>query len=153
MPAFQENLNQADHLGDVPGGARLVGRWQAAERRVGVVEFPLIAVGVRPPLDAGRRRLRQDLVVDIGDIRHDGDLVALEGQPAPQHVEDHLFADVPEMRRGLDGEPTVIDRHLPGNQRDKVLDSSGGGVVQAQTHPVQSSAVRCTRAADCCQAA
>ena len=46
MIAFDQDLDHFDHLRDVAGGPRLVGRWQAAQGRVRVVQFPLEAVGV-----------------------------------------------------------------------------------------------------------
>ena len=112
------------------------------------MQFPFETVGVRPPLDTGLRGLGEDLVVDVGDVRDDGDVEPLMGQPTAQHVEDHLFANVPEMRGGLHRQSTVVDRYLPGNQGNEILDGSGGCVVQAQIHLVKSSAARCSAAGD-----
>ena len=112
------------------------------------MQFPFETVGVRPPLDTGLRGLGEDLVVDVGDVRDDGDVEPLMGQPTAQHVEDHFFANVPEMGGGLHRQSTVVDRHLPGNQGNELLDGSGGGVVQAQIHPAESSAARRPASAD-----
>ena len=66
-----------DHLGDVPGRPRLVGRRQDAEDVVGAGESALVLVRPRPPRASPvGRGLGEDLVVDVGDVADEGDLVA-----------------------------------------------------------------------------
>ena len=77
------------------------------------------------------RGLDQDLVVDVGDVPDEGDVVSGAQQPAPQHVIIHAGAQVADVRSALHGEPTQVDTDLPGRQRDEVPDRSGRGVVQA----------------------
>ena len=113
---LDELLHQLDHLRHVAGRARLVGRRRAAEHVVGRVQRPLVGVGQRPPRDTGLLGLDQDLVVDVGEVGDDRHLVAGALHPAPQDVEDDLLADVPDVRRALDGEPAVVDAR-PGPRR------------------------------------
>jgi hypothetical protein len=68
--------------------------------------------------------LREDLVVDVGDIADEGDVVAVAArQPAPQHVEGDGEADVPEVRRCLGGEPTDVDADLARGDGDEVANT------------------------------
>jgi hypothetical protein len=140
VPALDQDLDQLDHLGHVPGGARLVGGRQAAEGVVRVVQLALEVVGQRVPGDAGRLGLGQDLVVDVGDVGDDGDLVAQVRQPAAQDVEDDLLADVPDVRRRLHGEAAVVDRHPARHHGLEVADRARAGVVDAETAHGRASA-------------
>src|SRR5690625_3238209 len=92
-----------------------------------------------PPRIARVGRLRQDLVVDIGNVGDDSDVVPLVAHPAPEYVEDHLFTDVANVRGRLHGQPAVIDPDLPRIHRDEVADLTCGGVVEANTHPASLS--------------
>ena len=69
---------------------------------------------MRPPGPAQLGRLDQDLVVDVGDVGDDRDLVAVVLEPPAQHVEHDLFVDVADVRRALHGQTTVVDPDLPG---------------------------------------
>ena len=82
MSSFDQLGHQLDHFRDVPGRARLVGRQEAAEDLVGVVERPLVGVGHRPPRPPCLVRLGQNLVVDVGDVGNHGDFVAGVLEPA-----------------------------------------------------------------------
>ncbi len=77
--------------------------------------------------------LRDDLVVDVGDVADHRHVVAAGAQPAPQHVEHHPGRRCP-TRRGLHGGTAVVDRHLALFQGCEVTHSAGGGVIQAQGH-------------------
>ena len=57
-----------------------------------------------------RPRLGDDLVVDVGDVADERDVVAAVGEPAAQDVEDDAGADVPDVRRGLHGGAAQVDR-------------------------------------------
>ena len=98
VPAVDQPLHQRDHLGDVARGSRLVRGRQAAERVVGPRAGALVLVRPGPPGDAVRLGLREDLVVDVGDVADVGDVEAADGQPAPQHVESQGGADVADVR-------------------------------------------------------
>ena len=88
-----------EHLGDVAGRPRLVRRREAAEHVVGLVQRALVRVRDAPTTATLLGRLDQDLVVDVGDVGDERDLVARVLEPAPQHVEDDLLADVADVRR------------------------------------------------------
>src|SRR5690606_18314294 len=53
VPALDEPVDESDHLGHVPGGARLVGGAQHADGVVGGRELMLEAVGPRTTREAG----------------------------------------------------------------------------------------------------
>ena len=94
VTALDQFCDHLDHLGNVSGGARLVGRRQAAQRSIRVMQFALETVGVGEP-GCRLSGLDQDLVVDVGDIGDHGDFVAAPGEPAAQDVEDDLLRMCP----------------------------------------------------------
>ena len=55
-------------------------------------------------------------------------------EPAPQDVEGDPVADVPDVRRSLDGEPAQVDRRLAGFERLEGPQRPGRGVVEVQAH-------------------
>jgi hypothetical protein len=134
MAAVDEPLHQLDHLRHVPGGPRLVRRWQAAERLFRGDQLPLVTKGEGPPRLADQRGLDEDLVVDIGDVADESDLVTLILQPAAQDVDIDPVPDVPDMRRSLDRETAEIDRHPAWVERLESAHRPGRGVVQLQGH-------------------
>lgn len=76
----------------------------------------------------------QNLVVDIGDVTDVRDVVAAGGQPAPHDVESHSTANVPHVRRPLDGGAAYVHAHSTGFHRGELTDRSSGRVVQAKYH-------------------
>src|SRR5215216_4378393 len=132
MTTVDQHLDHFDHLRDMTGGPWLVGGWQAAEGGVRLVQFALEPVGVREPRRTGLSRLDQDLVVDVGDVGDDRDLIATPCQPAPEYVEDHFLADVSEMRGGLHGQSAVVDRNAAGHDRLEGAYRLRGGVVEPE---------------------
>ncbi len=67
MAAFDEALDEGDHLGDARGGPWLVGGALDAQQIVGRCELSLDAIGQGPRLfGAGCRGVIENLVVDIG---------------------------------------------------------------------------------------
>ena len=87
VPGLDEPVHEPDHLGHMPGGAWLVGRRQAAEDVVGPGEGSLVAHGDLPEGHALIRAPGKDLVVDVSDVAHEGDVVAGSLEPAPEDVE------------------------------------------------------------------
>ena len=83
MTFVDEGLDQLDHLRDVAGSPRLIGRWTASQRLVRRMKLVFVVVGVGPPRGASSGGLCEDLVVNIGDVGDDGHLVARTLQPAP----------------------------------------------------------------------
>ena len=119
VPVLDQLRDQLVHLRDVPGRARLVGRRQHAEPRVVLGQDPL--VGVRDDQNGTPclGRLDEDLVVDVGDVADERDLVAGVQQPAAQHVIVDAGTKVADVRRRLHGEPTQVDPDLTGTRGTK----------------------------------
>ena len=135
MAAVDEVVHQRDHLGDVPGGPRLVGDGEDAEGVEGRGGQPLVAVRQGVPGLTGLGALAQDLVVDVGDVADDGHVVPVAGlQPATQDVEGHGEPDVPDVGRPLGGEATDVDAHASGFEGLEVAQGTRGRVVEAQGH-------------------
>ena len=132
MTGVDEALDEVDLVGDVAGGARLVGGGLHAEGLVRLREFALEAVGPGPPVPAGFGGLGEDLVVDVGDVADVGDLVAAAAQPADQRVEGHGGAQVADVRGALHGGAAQVDADLAGGDRVEGLDAGALGVVQVQ---------------------
>ena len=80
------------------GGARLVRRRLHAKLAVRLGELAFVDIRALPPLLARGGGLVEDLVVDVGDIAHERDLVAQTLEPAAHHVERDGGADVADMR-------------------------------------------------------
>ena len=130
--------HQHDHLGHVPGGPRLDVRRQAAEHVVGPGEGALVLLGHRPPRDALLLGGADDLVVDVGDVAAERDLIPAGGQPAPQDVEADPGPDVTDVRGSLDCGAAEVQRGLPGHDRVEVAYLARGGVVEAERHAAQA---------------
>ena len=76
----------------------------------------------------------QDLVVDIGHVADVRDVVAAGGQPAPDDVESHSTANVPHVRRPLNGGAAYIHSHSTRFDRGELTDRSSRRIVQAKYH-------------------
>ena len=109
VAARDELLDELDDLGDVAGGARLVGRRQHVDRGERGVELALHRRGEGVPVHALLGGLGEDLVVDVGDVADEVDLVAGDGEPAAEHVEVDRGAHVPDVRLRLHGQPAHVD--------------------------------------------
>ena len=84
--------------GTCPVAAGSVGRRRDVEGVVGGLSLALHPVGELVPGDALLGGLHQDLVVDVGDVADEGDVVAEVAQPALEDVEVHAGADVADVR-------------------------------------------------------
>ena len=85
-------------------------------------------------------RLGEDLVIDIGDVAHQGYVIALGEQPSAQDVEGDAGAQVPDVRLGLRGGAAQIDGGVAGSNRLEIAFAAGGCVINAQsTHATQSN--------------
>ncbi len=119
MTGGDEPLDQGPHLRDVLGRARLDGRRQAAERGDVLVELLLGLLGDRADRLVQRQvgiflgRPRVDLVVDVGDVAHIGDVLgAVEvAQQPEQHVEDDDRPRIADMGEVVDRRPAHIHAH------------------------------------------
>ena len=116
MPGCDESFDQLDHLGDMAGGARLGRGREHTELVVRPRERPLEGRGPFPPGPAGVARLVQDLVVDVGDVADEGDVVVLGGQPPAQDVECHSAANMADVRLTLHRCPAQVYRRVARDQ-------------------------------------
>ena len=106
-------LDQRLHLLDVLGRARLdVGR-QTAQRRDVLLEILVGLFGQLADRDAALRGARVDLVVDVGDVAHVGDValaVEMAQQPV-QHVEHDHRPRVADVREVVDRRTAHVHAH------------------------------------------
>jgi hypothetical protein len=134
VTALDQPAHHLDHLGDVAGRPRFVRRREAAECAVAVVERALVLVADRPPRAALVTGLGDDLVVDVRDVADERDVVAAVFEPAAEDVEVQARADVADVRGGLHGGTTEVDRDTARCERGEVANLPGAGVVQANGH-------------------
>ena len=142
VASLDEPVDQLDDLGDVPGRARLRRRRQHAEGVVGRSEGTLMGGAPLPPRAAGFGRLGEDLVVDVGDIADECDVVTLGHQPTPKDVEGDPTADMPDMRLALHGRAAQIDRDMTRAQRHQFAHRTAIGVVQTKAGGHDEAAYR-----------
>ena len=72
--------------------------------------------------------LLDNLVVDVGEVLHEGHIVAAELQVPAQGVKDADRAGVADVDKVIDGRPAGVHLDLARLQRDKFLLLSGEGV-------------------------
>ncbi len=107
-----KRLDQRQHLRHVFGGARHVGRRENAQRAGVLVHVLGEARGqLRNGLAVFHRAL-DDLVVDVGDVAHVGDIVAGGHKPAVHHVERHHHAGVADVAVVIDGHAADVHAEL-----------------------------------------
>ncbi len=120
-----ETLDQRLHLFDMLGRARLDRGRQAAERGHVLVKLPVGCLGQAANRLVQRQAgiflggARDDLVVDVGDVAHVGDVIgAVEmAQQAEQDVEDDDRARVADMSEVVDGRAAHIHARARGIER------------------------------------
>ena len=76
----------------------------------------------------------EDLVVDVGEVLHEGHRVAPPLQMAAQHVPDDVTAGVAQMAEVIDRDTAAVDAHLARLQGHEGLGAPGEGVGQPQAH-------------------
>jgi hypothetical protein len=81
-------------------------------------------------MSAEPARGRVDLVVDVGNIRHKGDLMTLVREEARQQREDHERPGVADVDPAIDGRPAGVDAHVTGLLRIERSKAGGSRVVQ-----------------------
>src|SRR5690606_35672465 len=121
--------HELDHLGDVPGGPRLDGGRQAAERVVRPREVPVVALGDDEPGHAFLGGHANDLVVDVGDVPAEPHVISEVRQPAPKHVEINARPDMSDVWRSLHGGTAQVYRHSAWFDRYEFADRTRAGVV------------------------
>ena len=139
VPAVDEPPHERDHLRDVAGGPRFHIRGDAAEHVVGAAERPLVALCHGPPRDALVGGHPDDLVVDVGDVPAERDLVAARLQPADQDVEIHPGPDVPDVRWCLHRGATQVQRSLPRLDRGELALGARCCVMEAERHAAKAT--------------
>ena len=102
---------------------------RTSERVVGRGERPLVGGRPLPPRPARRGGLVEDLVVDVGDVADERDVVAARDQPAAQDVEGHPAADMPDVRQPLHGGAAQVDGDVPVAQRHEITHGTSRRVV------------------------
>ena len=121
------------------GGLLLVGQL-AVMRPGGHVEVHVaggLAIRIRdhiagPPALTGGCGLVENLVVDVGHIAHERDLVSELQEPAAHDVERYGGTDMADMRGRLHGGATHVDADLARLERHEMTDLMRCGVIQIQ---------------------
>ena len=135
MAAVNQALNQGKHLRNMAGRTGLVGRRINTQRRIGPSKYLLKTVRKRPPLLIreltlktrlhGIRGLRQNLVVNIGDVADRCHLQAVVAHPTTQLVKHQRRTDMAQVRLTLHRGTTIVDTRLTGHDGLKLADSRG----------------------------
>ncbi len=130
MAPLDQVLDQAHDFGDrLARQGLLIGPSEPEE--VGVV-----LVGRRHLLgqdlagDAGLAGRHVDLVVDVRDVCHELDVVALVGQKPLEQGEDDERAGVAHVHAAVDRRPAGIDPHSPRGLGDELPDLPGPSVME-----------------------
>ncbi len=145
MTGVDETRDQRLHLGHARGRTGLIGGGEDAELLVARGELELVPVGERPPLlfvprlRRPCRRVRQDLVVDVGDVAHQRHRQPAIGQPAAPQVVDESGAQVPDVRRGLHCWTADVDSDLAVDEWNEVPECLRLGVIEPDSHPASLS--------------
>jgi hypothetical protein len=141
-----EALDQRLHFIDMLGRARLDRRRQAAELSDIVVKLLVGLLGhpadcfVQRQVRVFFRGARVDLVVDIRDVAHIGDVVgAVEmAQQAEQNVENDNGTRVADMGEVIDRRPAHIHAHACRIERREHAFAARQGIVKRKLHRTTS---------------
>ena len=114
---FLKLFNEAEHLRNVFGRAGLERGREAPERNHvflhGLRELSREGVG----RDAALRRAADDFVVHVGDVAHEGHLVARRLKPAANDVESDERAAVADVAVVVNGDAADVHAHAAGFDR------------------------------------
>ena len=105
------------HASDVIGGARFHVRFLDVQARFVFVHRGDHALGQRFERFTVFAGAIDDLVVDVGDVAHVGQVITAEAQPARHQVERNHAAAVAEMAVVVNGHPADVHAHLVAIQR------------------------------------
>ena len=135
MAAVNQTLNQSKHLRNMTGRARLIRRRINTQRRIRLSKHLLKTVRERPPLlireitlKARLHRisgLRQNLVINIGDVADRRHLQAAVAHPTAQLVKHQRRTDMAQVRFTLHRGTAIVDTRLTGHDGLKLADSRG----------------------------
>ena len=142
VAAFDQHVDQRDHLRDVVGGARLHGGCQAAqllhvrEELVGRLLGDVADRVVQRQVGEVAKRTRVDLVIDVGDVADIGDVglaIDLAQQPE-EEIEDDDGARIADVGEVINRRTADIHAHVLTVERDELFLGAGQRVVEAQRH-------------------
>ena len=132
MAVFNQLLHHIDDFGNVLGGLGL----DIGAGNVQGVKIPVHvggqSLGQRITAFAVFGRPLDDLVVDIGDVAHEGQVKAQITQIAGDHVKGDEGAAMTDMTQVVNGDTTDVHADLAGYQRDEFFFLSGQGIVDFQ---------------------
>ncbi|GGO01294.1 hypothetical protein GCM10010116_02320 [Microbispora rosea subsp. aerata] len=77
------------------------------------------------------------LVLDVGDVPAEQNLISAAFQPAVQDVEIHLRPELSHVRWNDDRGTAEINRHHSGNSGDEFADGAAMRIVKAKTHSAE----------------
>src|SRR5699024_2778054 len=146
VSVVEEWLHEFELLGHVAGRTRLHGGCQATEGLIGPGECTLVTFAHNPPGHPFGGGDVDDLVVDVGDVTAERDVITEVGQPAAQDVEVDAGTDVSDVGGRLHRGTTHVQGRTAFAQRGELADLSGTGVIEAQTHAVKPIPFPCTAA-------
>ncbi len=129
MTFFNQPADHGYHVVNMSGRTRLDVGLQDAEFCRIIIHRGNEFGGEVADCDASLVRTIDDLVVDIGDIAHIGDIEAGSAQPAVDHIEHHHHARMAQMTIIVDGHAAYIHTDLAGHNRNEYLLFTSEGVV------------------------
>ena len=135
MTCVDEPLHEHNHFRNVPGGSGLNRRTGATQHVIRPRKRSFVCRGNGPPRAVLNKRLRDDFVVDVGDVAAEHHVVAACTQPSAQHVEIDPRPDVTHVWGSLHRRATQVHRRLTRDERHELPHGARGGVVEAQGHP------------------
>ncbi|MNX70705.1 hypothetical protein D3C86_1019760 [compost metagenome] len=124
-----QGLDHRVHARDVIGGTRLHVRLLDVQARFVFVHRRDHALGQRFERLAVLVGPIDDLVVDVGDVAHVGQVVAAEAQPARHQVERDHAAAVAQVAVVVHGHPADVHAHLVAIERLEDFFALGERVV------------------------
>jgi hypothetical protein len=127
-----QQADEVEHLRHVVGGARFEVRALDAECGLVFLHGGDEAGSQAADGLAVLHRTTDDLVVDVGDVAHIGDLIATCAQPALHHIEGHQHAGMTDVAVVIHRHATHIQPHLARVQGFEGFFASGEGVVELQ---------------------
>ena len=132
MAPRDQRLDHRHHRRDEGGRARLPGRRQRAERAHVLVVPGRRLGGDRLDRPSALGGPRVDLVLDVGDVAHVGDLrLAIDvAQQPEERVEHHHRPGVADVRAVIDRRPADVHPHVGRIERHEALLRSRPRVVE-----------------------
>ena len=108
------------HLSDVVGGTNIVIRGQRVEVAHVLEVARSFAIAEILPGQSDLFRFPQDVVIDVGDILHVGDIPALVAHEADENVKRQKRKGVTDMRRVIRRDPANIETNSIASWRESI---------------------------------